>query len=67
MKKLDVACAALILIGAFAWGVVGLFNVNLIGTFVENVWAERCVYALIGVAAIYKVVYWKSICSRWKA
>ncbi len=66
MKGLDIAAAVLILIGAFNWGLVGLFDINLIDLVVENPVVDRFVYALIGVAAIYKVVYLNAIRARWK-
>lgn len=66
MKKLDTASAALVLIGAVNLGFFGLFEVNLIHFFVENTTADRFIYAVIGIAAIYRMIYWRSIRSRWK-
>lgn len=67
MKRLDLAAAILVLIGAFNWGFVGLFDLDVIGLFVENKIAGRLIYALIGIAGIYRVVYWKSILVRYRA
>lgn len=66
MRKLDVFAGVLVIIGAVNLGVVGLFDVNLIDFFVENTVADRLIYAVIGIAAIYRVIYWRSIRSRWK-
>ena len=66
MRKLDIAAAILIYIGAINWGLVGLFNINLVHFFIENYWGDRFLYSIVGIAAIYKIVYWKSIRNRWK-
>lgn len=66
MKKLDLAAAILVLVGAFNWGCVGLFDLNVIDAFVENKLASRLIFALIGIAGIYRLIYWKSILLRWR-
>jgi uncharacterized membrane protein YuzA (DUF378 family) len=66
MKKLDLAAATLLFIGAVSWGFVGIFGINPIHLIVENTWGDRFIYSLIGAAAIYKAIYWKAIRSRWK-
>ena len=66
MKKLDLAAAILILVGAINWGTVGLFNINLIDLLFERAWVDRFVYAMIGFAAFYKIIYWRAIKKRWE-
>jgi len=66
MKRFDIATNILVFIGAINWGMIGLFEINLVHFFLENVWADRLVYSLVGFAAIYRLVYWKSIRMRWK-
>ena len=66
MKNLDFAAAALLFIGAINWGFVGIFEINPIHLIVENTSGDRFIYSLVGAAAIYKAVYWKSIRRRWK-
>lgn len=43
----------LVLVGALNWGLVGLFNINLVMMLLGQ-WAivERVVYVLVGVSAI---------------
>ena len=67
MRKLDIATALLLFVGAINWGLVGIFDFNLIASFVENEWGDRVIYGLIGVAAIYRAVYFKSIRNRCEA
>ena len=66
MRKIDLAAAILILVGAINWGTIGLFNINVIDFFLERTWLDRFVYAVIGFAAIYKIIYWRAIKRRWK-
>jgi uncharacterized membrane protein YuzA (DUF378 family) len=66
MKKIDVIVAALLIIGGLNWGLVGLFNFDLVGTLFGNMSAmSRLVYALVGICAVYQAMQWKSIQRRW--
>ena len=53
----------LILIGALNVGLVGVFGFNLIGVFLENPFVERLIYMLIGIAALFKIIYFFK--GRW--
>lgn len=66
MRKLDITATILIFIGAINWGFVGLFDVNMIHVFIENETGDRFLYSVVGLAAIYKAIYWKSIRIRGK-
>lgn len=50
----------LVLAGALNWGLVGLFNFNLVNTLFGG-WpmVERVIYVLVGVAAIMKMMICK--------
>jgi uncharacterized membrane protein YuzA (DUF378 family) len=66
MKKIDVIVAALLIIGGLNWGLVGLFNFDLVGTLFGNMSAmSHLVYALVGICAVYQAMQWKSIQRRW--
>lgn len=57
MKAVNVIALILILIGGLNWGLVGFFDFNLVGAiFGEGSTLSRVVYALVGVAALYKVL-----------
>jgi uncharacterized membrane protein YuzA (DUF378 family) len=66
MKKLDVLVCFLLCLGGFNWGLIGLFDFNLIEYFVGRTWLDRVIYVLIGAAAIYQAVGWKAMKRRWK-
>lgn len=54
MKNLQTVAFALVVLGALNWGLVGLFNVNLVtmvSGFMPGV--EKVVYVLIGLSAVY--------------
>jgi uncharacterized membrane protein YuzA (DUF378 family) len=55
----------LLLVGAFNWGCVGLFDFDVIRYVFEAKWLVRVLYVLIGFSGIYQVVYWSSIKGRW--
>ena len=45
--------AALVIIGAINWGLVGVFGWNLVSELLGNwEWAERAVYILVGVSGL---------------
>lgn len=64
MTKIDVAAMVLVLIGALNWGLVGLFNLDIVDLFFENENVDRLVYMLIGTAGIFKIIYFAT--GRWK-
>ena len=65
MKSLDVLIAILLVVGGLNWGLVGLFNFDLVATLLGQMSAlSRVVYAVVGISAIYYVLAWKSIRRR---
>ena len=66
MKTLDVVVWSLLTIGGLNWGLVGLFNFDLVATiFGPMSFLTRLVYTLVGLSAIYDVVAIKAIWKRW--
>jgi uncharacterized membrane protein YuzA (DUF378 family) len=61
VKKLDLAAAALVLVGGLNWGLVGVAKFDLVAwifggmDFGETNAASRVVYGLVGLAAAYGV------------
>ncbi len=57
MKKingLDWFIGAILIVGGINWGVIGLFEINLVGTlFGEMTALTRIVYSLVGFSALY--------------
>lgn len=53
----------LVLVGALNWGLVGLFNLNLVTTLLGTMpGAETVVYTLIGLSAVYVGIGHKKDC-----
>lgn len=54
MKALDYITLTLTIIGAIVWGIVGLFQFNIVSfLFGENSWLSRLIYDLVGLSGIY--------------
>jgi uncharacterized protein len=70
MKTIDVMAAALVIIGALNWGLVGLFRFDLVAAvfgmgFGETSGLSSAVYGLVGLSGLYQAAMWKSIQRRW--
>ena len=55
MKAMDGTALTLIIIGAINWGLVGIFNFDLISTvFSGNLyWIARVIFTLVGLSGLY--------------
>lgn len=66
MKGLDVLFAVLLVVGGLNWGLVGFFGFDLVAAIFGPMSAlSRIVYVLVGLAAVYQALSWKSIQRRW--
>ena len=66
MKTLDVVAAILVVIGAMNWGMVGLFQLDLVAALFGNASGlSRFVYTLVGFAGLFQAIQWKAIQRRW--
>ena len=47
-------CIVLLIVGGLNWGLIGLFNFNLVGWLFGGAtsWLSRIIFSLVGVAAI---------------
>jgi uncharacterized membrane protein YuzA (DUF378 family) len=59
-KPLDLVTLALVIVGALNWGLVGLFEFDLVATIVGEDFGEtnvlsRIIYILVGLSGIYQV------------
>lgn len=56
MQTLQKVCLTLTIIGAINWGLVGLFDFNLVSTLfgTDNV-VTRIIYTLVGIAGIINI------------
>jgi uncharacterized membrane protein YuzA (DUF378 family) len=66
MKQLDVIVAILLVVGGLNWGLVGIFNFDLVAAiFGDMSIVSRIVYAVVGLSALYQGLQWKAIQRRW--
>ena len=70
MKKLDIAAAALLIIGGLNWGLVAIAEFDLVAALVGLEFGEtnavsRVVYGLVGAAAVYQIAQQHAIRRRW--
>jgi uncharacterized membrane protein YuzA (DUF378 family) len=66
MKKLDVIAAVLLVVGGLNWGLVGLFNFDLVAALLgQSSFMSSLVYILVGLGAVYQGLMWKGIQRRW--
>lgn len=64
LNAVDWISMALLIVGGVNWGLVGLFNVDLVATlFGEMSLLSRIVYAVVGLSALY-TIYTSSKMSR---
>lgn len=55
VKKIEMLTFLLIVVGAFNWGLVGLFNFNLVSFIAKYTFKslEQTIYVLVGIAAVF--------------
>jgi uncharacterized membrane protein YuzA (DUF378 family) len=55
MKQLNLIAMVLLLIGGINWGLVGMFNYNLVTSLLgDTSMVTKAVYVLVGVCALYE-------------
>lgn len=65
MNALDWAATVLMIVGGLNWGLVGVFDYNLVAAlFGDQAPLTRLVYALVGVAALYGIYMAARIAAR---
>lgn len=67
MQILKIITYILVLIGAINWGLVGLFNIDLVAMiFGDMTVLSRIVYALVGISAIiYAILSYKDVFEKY--
>ncbi len=57
-SALDWIAIVLVIIGGLNWGLVGLFNFDLVDAVLGAVtWLAKLVYILVGLSAVYMIYY----------
>ena len=56
MQTLQKICLVLTIIGAINWGLIGIFDFNLVATiFGDGTTLSRIVYSLVGIAGLINI------------
>ena len=55
METLQKTCLALTIIGAIVWGIIGLFNINIIEALFGDTIIPRIIYSLVGIAGLINI------------
>ena len=58
MKLFDIVVTVLLIIGGLTWGLVGLFDFNLVETIFGQGAFQRIIYTIVGLSAICKMILW---------
>lgn len=59
MRALNAIVLTLVIIGGINWGLVGLFDYNLVDALFGTMsWFSRTIYVLVGIAAIYAIAFY---------
>ena len=66
MKSLDVLAKVLLIVGGLNWGLWGIFQFDLAAALFggNSAGLSRIVYSLVGIAAVYYALGWKSVQQR---
>lgn len=55
METLQKTSLIITIIGAVVWGIIGLFNVNIIETLFGDTMIPRIIYTLVGIAGVINI------------
>ncbi len=59
MKTINYIVLAIAIIGAVNWGLVGIFNFNLVSfLFGQMSWLSRIIYTLVGLSGLYLITFY---------
>lgn len=65
MKVFNVICLTLVIVGAIVWGIIGIFNFNLVDAlFGTDSAFSRIIYTLVGIAGLYLISFYGLICNE---
>lgn len=65
MKVFNVICLTLVIVGAIVWGIIGIFNFNLVDALFGTGSAfSRIIYTLVGITGLYLISFYGLICNE---
>ncbi|MEK7517136.1 MAG: DUF378 domain-containing protein [Patescibacteria group bacterium] len=62
MKMLHMAAFVLTVVGALNWGLVGLFQLNVVESIFGGMGLTNVIYILVGASAVYIAITHKNDC-----
>lgn len=68
MKYINFLALTVLIVGGLNWGLIGLFNFDLVATLFGGAtsWLSRTVYTLVGLSAVYSLMFYSRIDSDRK-
>ncbi len=55
-KAISYTALTIAIIGAINWGLIGIFNFNLVALIFGNMtWLSRVIYTLVGICGLYLI------------
>lgn len=65
MRTINIIAASLLVIGGLNWGLVGIFNFDLVASILGNMTGfSRVIYSVVGICALYLALAWTLMPSR---
>jgi hypothetical protein len=67
MRLLDIIATVLLVVGGLNWGLWGLFQYDVVASLLGGNTAllGKAVYGLVGLAAVYQIIWLKPIQKHW--
>lgn len=60
MKRLNMIVLLLVIIGGLNWGLVGFFDFNVVEAVFGDT-AQRVIYAIVGLAALWALTFFRLV------
>lgn len=63
MKYINFLALTLLIVGGINWGLIGLFQFDLVAALFGGMtsWLSRAVYTLVGLSAVYCMMFYSRI------
>ena len=55
MKKKKKTCLVITIIGAIVWGIIGLFDYNIVEAIFGNTILPRIIYTIVGITGLINI------------
>lgn len=57
MEIIKKIALALTIVGALNWGLIGIFNINLVTLLIKSTMINNLIYIIIGIASLVSIAY----------